>query len=37
MLTSSLSGPSELNLNELVPVETLNELGSPFKPLRSQT
>ena len=35
MLTNSLSRPSELNIDELVPIETLDELGSPFKQLRS--
>ena len=35
ILTSSLSRQSELTINELVPIETLYELGSPFKQLQS--
>ena len=35
LLTSSLSRDSELNLSNLVPIETLQELGSPFKQLVS--
>ena len=33
LLTSSLSRDSELNISTIVPIETLYELGSPFKQL----